>query len=93
MQTYLKTKPVWMQMLLFFGMAFGLFVIASFIGATVLSKTTGIGLAELQNSAEWDLTNPAYRTYMRTMILLQFVFLFTIPSLLFAYFSDPKPTQ
>lgn len=82
-----------MQMLLFLGMAFGLFVIATLIGAMVLSKMTGISLLELQNSANWDLTNPAYRTYMRGMILLQFLFLFTIPSLLFAYYSDPKPTQ
>ncbi|HEY0040573.1 MAG TPA: CPBP family intramembrane glutamic endopeptidase [Flavisolibacter sp.] len=93
MQTYLKTKPVWMQMLLFLGMAFGLFVIAAFIGVTILSKMTGISTLELQNSAEWDLTKPAYRTYMRGMILIQFLFLFTIPTLLFSYFSDPQPAR
>jgi hypothetical protein len=93
MQTYLKTKPVWMQLLLFLGMAFGLFVIASLIGFSVLSKMTGISVFQLQDSASWDLTNPAMMTFMRGMILLQFLFLFTIPALLFSYFSDPHPMR
>lgn len=91
MQTYLKTRPAWMQLLLFLGMAFGLFMIAVLIGSTVLAKMTGLNLLELQNSRNWDISNPNILTYMRGMILLQFLFLFTIPSLLFAYFSDPKP--
>jgi membrane protease YdiL (CAAX protease family) len=32
-------------------------------------------------------------TYMRGLILIQFLFLFTIPSLLFSYFSDPEPMR
>lgn len=80
-----------MQMLLFLGMAFGLFLIGFYVGAMILSNMTGISMLEVQNSKNWDLTNPAMRTYMRGMILLQFLFLFTIPTLLFSYFSDPKP--
>jgi membrane protease YdiL (CAAX protease family) len=93
MQTYLKTKPAWMQLLLFLGVAFGLFVISTFIGLPVLSKMTGISVFELQDSAQWDLSNPAMMTFIRGMILLQFLFLFTVPALLFSYFSDPYPMQ
>lgn len=93
MQTYLKTKPAWMQLLLFLGMAFGLFMIAVMIGMPILSKVTGIGLFQLQDSKSWDLANPAMLTFIRGMILLQFLFLFTIPSLLFGYFSDPQPLR
>jgi uncharacterized protein len=93
MQTYLKTKPVWMQMLLFLGMAFGLFLIATLIGVQVLSKITGIDIAQLQNSENLDLANPKMITFIRGMILLQFLFLFVVPSLLFAYFSDPEPAR
>ena len=82
-----------MQMLLFLGIAFGLFLIATSIGVAVLSKMTGIELAQLQNSGNWDLTNPKMVTFMRGMILLQFLFLFTIPALLFSYFSDPQPMR
>ena len=91
MQTYLKTRPAWMQLLLFLGMAFGLFMIAIMIGAPILSKITGIDMLEMQDAKSYTQTNPGMLTYMRGMILLQFLFLFTIPSLLFAYFSDPQP--
>lgn len=93
MQTYLKTKPAWMQLLLFLGMAFGLFMIAVYIGSAILANMTGISVFELQNAKSFDLRNPAMLTFMRGMILLQFLFLFTIPSLLFAYYSDPQPAQ
>lgn len=93
MQTYLKTKPVWLQLILFIGMAFGLFVIATLIGISVLSKITGISVFQLQDSKNWDLTNPAMMTFMRGIILLQFLALFSIPSLLFSYFSDPHPMR
>ena len=82
-----------MQMLLFFGIAFGLFIIATFFGIYILSSMTGISLAQLQDSSKWDLTNPKMITFMRGMILLQFLFLFTLPSLVFSVLSDPKPMQ
>lgn len=93
MQTYLKTKPVWVQFLLFLGMAFGLFMIATLIGISVLSNMTGLSVFQLQDSAKWDLANPNMITFMRGMILLQFLFLFSIPALLFSYFSDPFPAE
>ena len=80
-----------MQLLLFLGMAFGLFMIATIIGVGILSKMTGIDMAVLQNTANWDFNHPGMLTFVRGMILLQFLFLFTIPSLLFGYFSDPHP--
>ncbi len=93
MQTYLKTRPAWTQLLLFLGLAFGLFTIAVMIGSALLSKMTGISMFALQDGKSFEQTNPGLLTYMRGMILLQFLFLFTIPSLLFAYFSDPKPGE
>lgn len=93
MQTYLKTKPAWMQLLLFLGMAFGLFMISIFMGFLILPKITGIGMEAFQDSQHWDLTNPAMLTFVRGMLLLQFLFLFLLPSLVFAYFSDPQPAD
>ncbi|MBB1286278.1 CPBP family intramembrane metalloprotease [Flavisolibacter sp. BT320] len=93
MQTYLKTRPAWIQLLLFLGLAFGLFTIAVMIGAPILSNMTGINMFAIQDSKNFEQTNPGLLTYMRGMILLQFLFLFTIPTLLFAYFSDPKPGE
>lgn len=82
-----------MQLLLFLGMSFGLFLIATVVGVPVLSKITGVSFLEFQNSKGWDPSNPGYAFFMRGMILLQFLFLFTIPALFFSYVSDPNPMQ
>jgi len=91
MQTYLKTKPVWIQLLLFMGMAFGLFVILTLVGTLILSKLTGVSLLEVRDIDKWDPNNPRMIYFIRGLLLIQFLGLFLIPSLLFAYFSDPKP--
>ena len=91
MQTYLKTKPIWVQLLLFIGMAFGIFFILTAIGVVILSRMTGIGLTQLQDINNWDPDNSNYIFFIRGMLLFQFLGLFLIPSLLFAYFSDPHP--
>lgn len=91
MQTNLKTKPVWVQLLLFIGGAFGFFFILTAIGVVILSRMTGIGLTQLQDINNWDPDNSNYIFFIRGMLLFQFLGLFLIPSLLFAYFSDPHP--
>lgn len=91
MQTYLKTRPVWIQLLLFLGISFGLFMIVLVIGSNVLTRATGINA--LQGLDKLDPKNPNSLVYIRWMLLIQFLSLFVIPSLLFAYFSDPRPAS
>lgn len=91
MQTYLKTKPVWVQLLLFVGMAFGILMVIFLLGGTLLSQFTGISIMQMGDTARWDYNNPNTLVMVRGMMLLQFVGLFLVPSLLFAYFSDPYP--
>ena len=89
MQSYLKNRPVWIQFLLFIGMAVGIFMVISLIGMAILSAITGTSMFELNmDVANWA-GNPNMLTYVRGMLLIQFLGLFVIPSLLFAYFSDP----
>ena len=92
MQTYLKTKPGWMQLLLFFGMAMGVFLVFSLIGVTLLSSMTGIHVLDVKDLMKEPI-HPRALSFIRGMLLIQFLGLFVIPSLLFAYFSDPKPGQ
>lgn len=91
MQTYLKTKPVWVQLLLFVGMAFGILMVIFLLGGSLLSQITGISIMQMSNTAQWDFNNTNTLIMVRGMMLLQFLGLFLIPSLLFAYFSDPNP--
>jgi len=88
MQTYLKTKPIWIQLLLFIGMAFGCLLAVMVIGRFPLKAMTGI---DLLVPIDMNSTDPKMIIFLRGLLLLQFLGLFLIPSLLFAYFSDPKP--
>jgi membrane protease YdiL (CAAX protease family) len=73
-------------------MAVGIFTIFSAIGMSILSGMTGISMFDVGDLSKWK-ANPKMLTYVRGMLLVQFLGLFLIPSLLFAYFSDPRPLQ
>lgn len=90
MQTYLKTRPVWTQFFLFLGIAAVGFIIL-LIGSAILSKLTGIDLTTFRDLKNWDVTNSKMLTLIRGMILLQFLFVFTLPPLVFSFLSDRKP--
>lgn len=91
MQTYLKTRPVWIQLLLFMGMAFGLFLTVSLIGDLVLAQMTGMSIFKTRSVATAPTSDANKLIFLRGAQLIQFLGLFLIPSLLFAYFSDPQP--
>lgn len=91
MQTYLKSRPVGIQLLLFIGLAFGIFSIFSFAAVTILPRLTGIDLQTFQNSKNWEGNSGNMLLFIRGMLITQFLGLFLIPTLLFGYFSDPRP--
>ncbi|HVE61302.1 MAG TPA: hypothetical protein VNA26_05765, partial [Chitinophagaceae bacterium] len=72
MQTYLKTRPVWIQLLLFLGMSFGILMVVFLIGGIVLSKISGISLLEMGSIKNWDTTDTNMLFMLRGMLLLQF---------------------
>jgi membrane protease YdiL (CAAX protease family) len=47
----------------------------------------------MSDPAKWDYKDPALLVFVRGMLLIQFISLFILPCFLFAYFSDPKPTE
>lgn len=91
MQTYLKSRPVWLQLLIFLGMSFVILMIVFIIGGMILSQITGISLLEFGSVNTWDSSDTSTLLMLRGMTVLQFVGLFLIPSILFARFSDPQP--
>ncbi|MDB5251697.1 MAG: family intrarane metalloprotease [Flaviaesturariibacter sp.] len=93
MQTYLKTKPVWIQFILFLGLAFGIAAILFLIGGMILQQMTGLGLADMRSSATWKAGDSNMLTMVRGMMLIQFLGFFLLPSLVFAYFCDPQPAS
>jgi membrane protease YdiL (CAAX protease family) len=93
MQTYLKTRPAGSQLLLFIGVSILFFVILSFIAAPVLSAITGISLFDIAKQDTWRNNVEGVSTFMRGMIVAQFLGLFVLPSFLYASMADPKPGQ
>lgn len=79
-----------MQLLVFFGIAMASFLVAAYIGSKLITNLAGLGPVPPQDAASWDLSNPAYATYLRGMLLVQFLFLWTVPTLLFSVLADPK---
>jgi membrane protease YdiL (CAAX protease family) len=93
MQTYLKTRPAGSQLLLFIGVSILFFVILSFIAVPVLSAITGISLFDIAKQDTWRNNVEGVSTFMRGMIVAQFLGLFVLPSFLYASMADPKPGQ
>jgi uncharacterized protein len=93
MQTYLKSRPIGIQLLLFIGMAFGIFIFLNIIGGFVLSAITGISIFNPQDVSKWDSNNSNTITFLRGLTLIQFLGLFVLPSFIFSKMSDPKPLQ
>lgn len=92
MQSYLKTKPAGVQLLLFLGLATGIWFIITVIALFLSAQFTGMSLPEIANMEAWDSSNIGDKVFvLRTTQLAQFLGLFLIPCLLFAYFSDPEP--
>jgi len=92
MAYFKKVHPL-LQLLIFAGMAVGCFMIIGFIGTLILSKATGIDLMTLADPDKWDYADPSLLTFLRGMLVVQFLALYIIPVFLFARFCDAKPTH
>ena len=66
MQSYLKTRPVFVQILLFVGMAMGVFMIFSLIGMAILSSITGISAFDVADISTWK-AHPKMIVFVRGM--------------------------
>ena len=82
-----------MQILLFLGIAAASMTIISVIGTLLIPPITGLSLAEMTDSSSWKAGDQRVVTMLRIMMLVQFLGLFVIPSLVFAYLSDRSPSQ
>jgi len=90
---YFKKSPAWAQLLMFFGVAAGSFIILSLVGTLILSKVTGISIMEMSKPDEWDYNSPSLLPFLRGMLIIQFISLFLIPVFLFARMVDKQPAQ
>jgi membrane protease YdiL (CAAX protease family) len=62
-------------------------------GVMILSYITGISILEMGDAANWDYNNPALLDFIRGMLVIQFIGLFVLPCIIFAYFADSRPME
>ena len=90
MAYFKKVHPI-LQVLIFAGIAAGCFMIFGMIGSLVLAKITGVDLMALADPDKWDYADPSMLTFLRGMLVIQFLSLYIIPVFLFARLCDSKP--
>ncbi len=91
MNTYLKYKPAWLQLVIFMGITIGIAVVATFGGLTIVAHLNHMNFTELSELTPEDLAKPAFASVSKGELVVQFFGIFLLPSLAFAYLSDPKP--
>ena len=92
MAYFKKVHPI-LQLVIFGGMAIGCFMIIGFIGMLILASMTGLDIQTLSDPDKWDYTNPSMLTFVRGMLVVQFLAMFIIPVFIFARLCDAKPTE
>lgn len=93
MQTYLKSRPVWSQLLMFLGITAGSFLITSMIGVFIISKVSGLSMLAISDVKSWNAADPRFMAFIRGMLIVQFLGLFIIPVVVFARLVHPQPTR
>ncbi|RYZ19894.1 MAG: CPBP family intramembrane metalloprotease [Chitinophagaceae bacterium] len=92
MQTYLKSRPVWVQFFIFLGIAAASSLVVLGFGSIVLASTLGIPVREMgQAPSGAGPVSDRVLWGIRMLVLFQFVGLFVLPSLIFAKACDPAP--
>lgn len=92
MNTYLKNKPAWTQLLIFGGLTFGIAFIVAFAGTSIVASINHIRIFDVSAIKQEDFAKPQYTAILKGLLIVQFFF-FLLPSLVFAYFADPKPLR
>jgi uncharacterized protein len=90
MNTYLRTKPAWMQLIIFLGLFLGCFFVIVLVGSFVIGAIYHVNPQMIHALSESDFARPEWAGVIKGLLVLQ-VFIFVVPSLLFAYFADPDP--
>ena len=93
MNSYLRYKPAWMQLIIFGGLTVGIGIAVSFIGLVIIGQVNHLSVMDLGLLKQDDFAKPEYAGVVKGLLIVQFFGVFLLPSLVFAYFADPKPLE
>jgi len=93
LNSYLKEKPAWTQLLIFGGITAIITFIATALGFVIVAKLNGFHASALSGLQQDDFAQPQYAGIVKGLLVVQFFGVFFFPSMLFAYLADPKPLK
>lgn len=85
-----KYRSPWIQLLVFILFVAGIFMTLGAFGSLMVARMNGLSLTEVQKIISGEVPNPAARNILAGMQIVQFLTLFFLPVLLFAFWADPK---
>jgi membrane protease YdiL (CAAX protease family) len=91
MHTYLRNKPVWVQLIIFGGLTGGILFISFIIGVRIVAQFNHISAQQIALMTPADYARPELAGVIKGLLIVQFFGIFFIPSMIFAYLADPRP--
>lgn len=88
MNTYLKYKPAWLQLVVFGSLTFGTYLSLGLVAFYGIAHGLGVSLEDIQ---QLNFDNPGVITAMKWLQAILSISIFLIPAIIFAYLSDRRP--
>lgn len=90
MHTYLRNKPVWIQLIIFGGLTFGIFLLIGSLGLSLVAYLNHLSVMQIGAMGPSDYARPELSGVLKGVLIVQFM-VFFLPSMIFAYLADPRP--
>jgi uncharacterized protein len=90
MHTYLRNKPVWVQLITFGVLTIGIFLLVGSLGLGLVAYFNHLSVSQLGAMGPSDYARPELSGVLKGELIIQFL-VFFLPSMIFAYLADPRP--
>ena len=92
MHTYLRNRPAWAQLMIFGGLTFGLLLVISGVGVSILAHLNHMSIAQLSTIIKNnEFAKPENAGLLKGLLVVNDIGLFILPPLIFSYLADPHP--
>jgi membrane protease YdiL (CAAX protease family) len=91
MNTYLRNRPAWVQLIIFGGLIGGMLFVVTSLGVSLVAHANGLSSVQVLSMKPEDYARPELAGVVRGLLIVQFFGIFLLPSLVFAYLADPHP--
>ena len=91
MQTYLREKPVWLQLVIFGALTGGIMLAGIYVGFSIIASVNHMTMQQIIALGPAEFAKPENIGIIRGLMVLQFFVIFFLPPLVFAYLTDPHP--